>query len=705
MPSAGDARAGGAFVELWTKDNVTKAVQAIEARLTKFAAVVGIVGATLVGLGASITAPLARGLETISSWGRETTVAMRETGLSFGELDTLVDGMRASTDQLVPALAHMSSFIEEAANGSQEAARRLDQMGLSLDAVLAASQGERAIMIADGISRIADAAQRTALQRGIFGRGGLALNITGGRAGIVGRSARAEELQGDSLHSTEALAAAKSYNEAVREMGMVTKAMWASVGLAVAPVVTSVIRSITDALITVRQWIDGHRDLIAIVGASAVAIGGLGSVLLGAAAAIRIAAAGIAFMSPLLAVVKSGFGLLTILSGIWGLAVAGASLTAKVAFLAFSTAYSIGSAIVSAASAGSILGILGVVAAIGALAAAVAAGPIFVAIGGLDLLGAFAANIAEAAQGAAGSVADSFRASWNGILGDATAAMAGLGDALATGDLDTVWRLLRINAQIAWIDVKRLAMQTWTNIKYFLLDVWDQVTNGLATAWNRVDRLIRDSITGIVRGMRGVLGETIARRIGLSGPDGGAFAPTAEERRRRQMDFAERARERRDRVTNRIRELEAAGGADQDELNRLRGERDRLNVEAWIEHEWQRNRPIEGMEGAGGPHAEGQGQGSVAVTFSAAEAAGLGSGVGVQEQIRDIAQQQLAAQQQIAANIAAARGEVAGAGGLAAVPNEIANAIRDASAMRAAEAARIADLLAQIRDNQGLVMG
>ncbi len=253
------------FVELWAKDTTEKTLKDVEARIKQLGKTIGIVGAAMAATGAAMMAPFLRGLGIASEWGRETQTAMRETGLSFQEFDLLTDGMRVGAEELVPALAHMSSFLQDAANGSEEAARRLDMMHLSLDGLLAASQGERALRIADAISNMGDVAQRVAMQRGIFGRGGLALNIEGGRAGIEERDRQAERFQGPALNTEAALIAIRTYNAAMRELGQVTQGIWASIGQSITPAMVGFVRAVSEILVRIREWIDEHQNLIAVV--------------------------------------------------------------------------------------------------------------------------------------------------------------------------------------------------------------------------------------------------------------------------------------------------------------------------------------------------------------------------------------------------------------------------------------------------------
>jgi hypothetical protein len=588
MSSAADARAGGSYVEFYLKGEaaVKAGIARIGDGMKRLSTVTATVAAGLAASSALVTAPLVRGLGVLSEWGSETASTMRETGLSLSEFNTLSNGLRVSGEHLVPALGAMSSVLEQAANGSIEARQRFDTLGLSLDELLSFSQGERALRIADAISRLGDAGQRVAMLRGLFSERGAAFNIEGGRAGIEGRTSRVADLQGDALTSPASLAAARQYNEAFRELTLAQRGFFASLGLSVSPIVTNAIQGITEIIVAARQWIDSSRDVVAFVGATAVAVGGLASGLFGVAAVVRGVSAALAFLSPLLAIVKSGFGLLTIASGAWSVA----STIAGAAFTAFSMAYAAGQAVIQGATwaynavvgiatgatggfsialaiasvweAIATAGVTALVAALGALAialgafAALAAGATIAAVavsylgirfGELNeslsflddavdwimgvvtatrdwvaemwqaftvgteigraladgfhgiraalepittavrntftnvanfvggIVGPMFANISGTAREAATGLAQAFSAAWLDIRGDGVAAFRGIVDALMTGRWEDLWTLVKLNAQIAFLDIKGLAGEAWVNIKFLALGTWAEL--------------------------------------------------------------------------------------------------------------------------------------------------------------------------------------------------------------------------------------
>lgn len=207
-------------------------VEGYAAKITAISTAV-LAASELFSRASQITEPFLKGLNVFAEWGSEARNTMRQTGIDFENLDMLMDGMRVSGEQFTPAIGHMSQFLVHAAEGGQQATEALNDMGVTLDELLSANQGERVMMLANGIAGIADASQRVAMQRTVFGRGGLVLNIEGGEAGIRARAARADVVEG--VQPTAMLQTAAQYNESLREMHQAMNGLWMSLGNAAAP--------------------------------------------------------------------------------------------------------------------------------------------------------------------------------------------------------------------------------------------------------------------------------------------------------------------------------------------------------------------------------------------------------------------------------------------------------------------------------------
>ncbi|HZZ78351.1 MAG TPA: hypothetical protein VFE62_07520 [Gemmataceae bacterium] len=351
MAGASDARAGGAWVEFYTKGDkaVRAAIKSIADGLKTLATGVAIGAAGLAAMSAAVTGPLLHGVGVAAEWASQVTSASRTTGMSLREVQEVAAGLRVGFDELGAATGHMSTFLDGAVQGSAEATRALDRLGLSVRDLQGLNQNDRLMRIADALAAIGNEGTRISLQRAIFGRGGMALNLSGGAAGIQARQQRARDLGG--IMSDADVTTMRSYNLALGELGTLTRGIWSTVGAAVAPALTNIINGVVSAGIELRRFIDRNRDTILAVGAAASVVGGLATGLFAVAGVIRGVSAAISFLSPVINIARSGFFSLTIAAKTWGAVTTMATLVSKAAFAGFATAYAVGQGIITAATA------------------------------------------------------------------------------------------------------------------------------------------------------------------------------------------------------------------------------------------------------------------------------------------------------------------------------------------------------------------
>lgn len=297
--------AGKGYVELATDQTKLEAgLAAASAKLKSWGTSVMAMGAGLAAGASAMLAPFLQGLQVFSEFGTEAVSAMRMTGMAFEELDEIMDGMRVSSEELVPAVAKMSAFITEAAQGGREATRAFDALGLSIDEMSGMSQGDRVMRIADALNGIADAGRRIQLQRAVFGRGGLALNITGGAEGIRERAARADRLNPESAADVEL---ARRYNEAMRDMKEAIKGVWMELGRAAIPMMTEFAKFMTEIIVSARQWMEANRYLIEVLVRVADKVVLVSSVVVGLGIAMYVLGTAIGYVNGnLLALVGGG---------------------------------------------------------------------------------------------------------------------------------------------------------------------------------------------------------------------------------------------------------------------------------------------------------------------------------------------------------------------------------------------------------------
>ncbi len=484
MASKGSIEAGRGHVTLGVQsDALTKGLAAAEAKFQAWGKGIMSLGAGISAAGAAITAPFLYGLSVFTSWGDEVSMAMRQTGLSFQQTENIMRGTRTTTEELVPAFAHLSQFIVQAAHGSQEAATALQTMGLSVADLLAMDPAARFDAIANSIANIGDANQRIAMQRTIFGRGGLALNLEGGQAGMNQRRERAEYLTGSPTDADRALA--KETSKAFKEMGAAIQAVWREIGAAAAPVMRDFFQLVTRVVVEVRKWVTENRELLNIIFRVADAAVTVGAVIVGVGTAVYGASYAFAFLSGAIAITK-GF-----LLALWGatiFAVTGFGI-AKVATLLWTAAlwlYNAAGVVAHAVTWGWVV-------ALGAVGVALSLLPLAIVAVGLAALGigSIFAGVVSSITGGIGTITAGFSRMFAGLTATAISAFGGIRDAFSVGDWQLVWEIVKISGLLAWEHIKDGAIEMFYGVKDTAIDVWTEVSTFFVETFESIWTKIR----------------------------------------------------------------------------------------------------------------------------------------------------------------------------------------------------------------------
>ncbi len=580
MANKGSIEAGRGHVTLETRNLLQKGLDEAKATLQAWGTTVMAIGAAVAATGVLIAAPFLQGLDTLSAWGKEMRTAMRQTGMSFEELDLAMDGTRTSADELVPAIAKMDEFIFSAANGSREANQALAEMGISLSDLQHASQGDRLLLLADGLNRIGDAGQRIARQRDVFGRGGLSLNIEGGAAGMRSRAARADYLEGETLNSRATLELVGQYNTAKREFGMAMSGFWATLGAAAAPVMTDFLRMITQIVVGVRQWLEANRPLLTTIFYVAdklillgTIIGFVGSMIYAGAYAFTFIGGAISIVGGVISwfvsLASGGFGLLTVLSWGWGAATFAAGMIATAALLVYKTGllaltaitwlwnaagaalaavlglFSGAATVATGATGGYTIGLIAawiwenicsvgitlLITALGALVIAI--GAVVLALGGFVIFAVAVAFLPMAISALADAFVDLWESIGNStwfanltnmfgaVVGTAQTAWAGIKAAFDAGEWGLLWEILKVTALLEWEHISNYAMGVFYYWKDAISDTFDEAWTYIkvtfVAVWGEIKALFFDGIAAIASGFTAMVNVIITALNGMIG--------------------------------------------------------------------------------------------------------------------------------------------------------------------------------------------
>ncbi len=333
MASKASIEAGRGHVTLGVKDELVAGLEKAKGTFKAWGASVAAIGAVVAAGGAAISAPFLGGLHDLAETSHLVFNAARITGMSFDQVQTTAAGMRVSVEELAPAVVKMNTFLMKAGESGSAASEELERLHLHIGDLNSMTEHDRMLALADAISKVGDEARRTSLVREIFGRQGQALNISGGRAGIESRAARFREIGG--VISDDDIAKGKEYWHAQKEAGIATAGIYRVLGAIAAPVMTEIAQRTLEVIMNIRGWVDANRPLLDIIFRVGFALATAGAAIVALGGVIYGVSYAISFMTGALAILKGGFGLVSVASALWGAMTLGASLVASAAVAGF----------------------------------------------------------------------------------------------------------------------------------------------------------------------------------------------------------------------------------------------------------------------------------------------------------------------------------------------------------------------------------
>jgi len=283
MAGASGIRAGKAFVELSTRDKLTKGLLRAQAQLKAFGAGASKIGVGMVGIGAAVAGPLALATKSFISQGDQVQKMAIRTGLAaeaVSELGYAAEQSGSNIETLEKGVRKMQQSITDAGRGLSTAVDGLEEMGLSADQLEGKSVEEQLNLIADGIASIDDPTRRAAAAMKILGRAGTQLIplMEGGAAGMAELRDQARAL-GLTISGEAADNAAKLGDE-VNDLRRVLKATVFTIGSALFPVVSDLVRAATEGAVVVARLVDRNRELFVVAAKVAVVVAAAGAALL-----------------------------------------------------------------------------------------------------------------------------------------------------------------------------------------------------------------------------------------------------------------------------------------------------------------------------------------------------------------------------------------------------------------------------------------
>lgn len=325
---SGAIRAGRSFVELFAdKSKLVRGLRGASASLKAWGASTAAIGGKVAGVGAAMTAPFLALAKVSADVGGQLIDASAKTGVSVEALSTLGYAAKLAgvdSEQLTGGLNKMQKTLFDAAGGSEAAQKALGAVGLTVEGLAGLKPDEQFKAIAEGLSRVTDPAQRTALAMKLFGKSGVDLlpMLSGGAAGLDAMQAEARRL-GVEISTADA-AAGDQLGDTLDTLTTQFTAIAVRVSAAVLPAIQWFAEAVRELAVRSATWISENKGLIQtvfMVAAGLTVAGGvvaaLGFAISVIGAVVGVFATGLSMVGGLIGAILSPIGLLT--AGVLGL--------------------------------------------------------------------------------------------------------------------------------------------------------------------------------------------------------------------------------------------------------------------------------------------------------------------------------------------------------------------------------------------------
>jgi hypothetical protein len=480
MAGSRDVRAGGAFVEILANDSaLRKGLDSASKTLKRWGDGINAVGKTFLKIGVAAMAPLLATSKVFASMGDEMAKAATRTGVSVEAISALAYAAKQSgtdLEGLENGLRKMSKVVVEAAKGSDAAVETLRLLGLTVKDLNHLSPDRQFKLFAEAISRVKDPTVRAALAMEVFGKSGTQLIplMADGAKGIEELEQRARDL--GLTWTTVDAKAAEEFGDRLDDLWQVLKRSAATIGSALVPALRAATVWVTDNVVKLKAWIDGHREVVALAirVAGGVAAAGVGFLVLGRA--LSTIGSLVGGVSAALGVMASGVSLAgTVLSTVLfsGLGLAIAGLAGLAAYLAYTSE-------VGQRALGALGGFFGDLRDI----ATTALGGILDALKSGDW--ALAAQVLMAglkAEWLAGI--EPLREGWAAFK---QWFVLGLND-FTTGAL-AKWEIIKNSFDNLWVESIAHAKFVWVEFTSFIKNLWEGVSSFLTDKWLELGNLV-----------------------------------------------------------------------------------------------------------------------------------------------------------------------------------------------------------------------
>ncbi len=439
MASAKEVRAGKAYIELSTKDKITKGLNAAKKKLEAFGGSVSALGKKFMLVGTIAATAFGAAAASFMKQGDELDKMAARTGASvewLSQMKFAAQQSGAAISDVEASIKGMNKGFAEAQRGEGEFLKGIKMLGVSLKTLAPLSTAERFEYLSEKIAGIKDPAQKAKVAMLLFSEAGTKLLPMVGSI----KELRAEAEKLGITMSTEDATAAAELTDAWGRLTAMFKMFMFQVGAALAPTLKDIADKVKIVFSAILKWVKENKETVATIAKVVVGIIAFGAALVTLGTTISLV----------------------------GVALGGIATGITVISTIISTTIGV---------IGSVLGFL--VSPIGLVLAAVVGLTAYVLY----------------ATGAMSSAVSWFGKQWETLKAYVGETFEGIKNAIQGGDLSLAFRILWLSIKEAWlkgiqplremwIGLKVMMTSVWTDVVYNLLSAWDTSIYGITEGWN-----------------------------------------------------------------------------------------------------------------------------------------------------------------------------------------------------------------------------
>ncbi len=313
MAGRGDIKAGGAFVRLFLKDEMTRALvrsfRNAGQSVRKFGAGIQRIGAPIAAAGAAITTGLVAAVKHFAAVGDQLDKMSKRTGIAASALAGFGFAAEQSGTNLgavEKGIRRMQKNIRDLELGLSTSVDAFASLGISMDEIQGKSPEDQFQLIAERLTAIEDPSMRAAVAQEVFGRAGAALIPMLGNLKALREEARELGI----IPSDEEVANAAKVTDAINRVKRAIGAAFFNVGSSLADSVLVGLESVKKITVAIGKWVGENAGLIKVVAAIGLGLLAAGAAIIAFGTAIIGVGFAISAMGSILGVIGAAVSFL-----------------------------------------------------------------------------------------------------------------------------------------------------------------------------------------------------------------------------------------------------------------------------------------------------------------------------------------------------------------------------------------------------------